>query len=81
MKIVKAFEFAYTKHQAIKRKSSDVPYIVHPMSVAVNLMKNLASENLILAGLLHDVVEDAQVTFSEIEKKFGKEVRELVSAE
>lgn len=80
LKVIKAFEFAYKKHKGMKRKTSDVPYIVHPMSVAVILMKNLASEDLIAAGLLHDVVEDAQVTFSEIEKKFGKEVTELVNA-
>ena len=62
--VLNAFDFAYKKHRGMKRKTSDVPYIVHPMSVAVILMKSMASEDLITAGLLNDEVEDAHVTFS-----------------
>lgn len=79
-KVIKAFEFAYKKHNGMKRKTSDVPYIVHPMSVAIILMKNNGSKNVVAAGLLHDVIEDTDASFSEIRKIFGGEVSELVRA-
>ena len=77
-RIVSAFEFAFNAHKDTKRKASNVPYITHPLSVAVNLMKSNASEDLIIAGLLHDVVEDEGVRLSEIEELFGKKVASLV---
>ncbi|MHA2246927.1 MAG: HD domain-containing protein [Candidatus Hodarchaeales archaeon] len=79
-KVTQAFEFAYKKHKGMKRKTSGVPYIVHPMSVAIILMKNNASNNIVAAGLLHDVIEDTDVAFSEIRKIFGRKVTELVRA-
>lgn len=78
--IPKAFEFAYLKHRGGTRKISGIPYIVHPMSVAIILMENNASENLVIAGLLHDVLEDTDTEFSEIQNLFGDEVTKLVMA-
>jgi len=77
-KIAKAFEIAFKAHIKQKRKSTNVPYIIHPMEVAVILMKNGASDALVASGLLHDVVEDTNVELSEIEKEFGKHVGLLV---
>ncbi|MBS3068038.1 bifunctional (p)ppGpp synthetase/guanosine-3',5'-bis(diphosphate) 3'-pyrophosphohydrolase [Candidatus Micrarchaeota archaeon] len=77
-KITSAFELAYKAHKKQKRKGTNIPYIVHPMEVAIILMKNNASEELIAAGLLHDVVEDTDVELSEIERKFGKKIALLV---
>ncbi len=77
-KITKAFELAYKAHKKQKRKGTSIPYIVHPMEVAIILMKNNASDNLVTAGLLHDVVEDTEVTIQEIEKNFGKHIASLV---
>ncbi|UCE14570.1 MAG: HD domain-containing protein [Candidatus Heimdallarchaeota archaeon] len=79
-KVTKAFEFAYLKHKGGTRKTSGVPYIVHPMTVAIILMKNFVNEDLVIAGLLHDVVEDTGVTFSELQKNFGIQVTRLVKA-
>jgi len=77
-KIISAFEFAYDAHKGDYRKGTTIPYIVHPMDVASTLMKNHASEYVVIAGLLHDVVEDTKINLSEIEAKFGKEVATLV---
>jgi (p)ppGpp synthase/HD superfamily hydrolase len=77
-KIIEAFEFAFHAHQNKYRKGTEIPYICHPLDVASVLMKNNADSDLITAGLLHDVVEDAGVELSEIERKFGGAVTELV---
>jgi (p)ppGpp synthase/HD superfamily hydrolase len=76
--IPKAFEYAYQKHLGSTRKNKTVPYIVHPMDVASILMKNDAPEHLIIAGILHDVVEDTPVLIEEIEEKFGAKIAALV---
>ena len=76
--MVRAFSFAFKAHQDTYRKASKTPYIVHPMDVASVLMKNGASEAVVVAGLLHDVVEDAGVGLLEIEERFGKDVARLV---
>lgn len=77
-KIVEAFGFAFKAHFGMLRKDSDVPYIVHPIDVASILMKNGASEEVVAAGLLHDVIEDTGVTKDQISKQFGEDVAELV---
>lgn len=56
------------------------PYITHLFRVAALLMSAAASEQQIIAGLLHDSVEDVEYTFSEIEKIFGSSVCEMVQA-
>ena len=76
--IVKAFNFTYNTHKNTCRKSSTIPYIVHPLDVASTLMKNNAPEHVVIAGLLHDVVEDEDYTLSDIRDKFGDEVATLV---
>ncbi len=76
--VVRAFEFAYNAHKGTKRKATNVPYIIHPLSVAVNLMKTNASEELVVAGLLHDLIEDEGVKLSEISANFGEKVASLV---
>jgi GTP diphosphokinase / guanosine-3',5'-bis(diphosphate) 3'-diphosphatase len=75
--ISRAFEFAYQLHQGQYRKSGE-PYICHPVAVAGILRDLGGSPAMIAAGLLHDVVEDTDVTIEEIEQRFGTEVRQLV---
>ena len=60
------------------RKGTRIPYIVHPIDVASVLLKNGASDSLVVAGLMHDVVEDAGVELREIEELFGEEIARLV---
>ncbi len=77
-KIDKAVEFATVAHDGQYRKASTVPYIVHPLSVGLLLMSVGASNDVVIAGILHDTEEDTSVTFIIIEKEFGSYVAELV---
>jgi (p)ppGpp synthase/HD superfamily hydrolase len=79
-KIAKAFEIAHKAHKNQKRKGSGAPFIVHPMEVSINLMKEKASENQILAALLHDTVEDTNITLKDIKKEFGNKIAIIVDA-
>jgi len=76
--IVKAFEFAYNSHKGSTRKSTNIPYIAHPLDVATILMKNQTADDIIIAGMLHDVVEDEGVKLTKIEELFGKNIKNLV---
>ncbi|MDD6735790.1 MAG: anti-sigma factor antagonist [Clostridiales bacterium] len=75
--VEKAFLFALEVHGKQKRKDGK-PYIVHPFSVATELSKNGADDELICAGLLHDTIEDGGITPDEIKNKFGEEVLRIV---
>ncbi len=77
-KIAKAFEIALKSHNNQKRKVSNAPYILHPMEVAINLMKEKVHEDLIIASLLHDTVEDTNITIKDIKKEFGNKIAVLV---
>jgi (p)ppGpp synthase/HD superfamily hydrolase len=77
-KVVEAFHFAFESHMGRCRKGTEIPYIVHPMDVASILIKNGASESVVIAGLLHDVIEDAGIELHQIKKLFGDRVTKLV---
>ena len=79
IKIKKAFKFANKAHGGQKRKSGH-DFIVHPVEVAYHLARLELEPNVIVAGLLHDVIEDTNITSKEIEKKFGIEVSKLVNS-
>ena len=79
--ISEAIAFAIVAHDGMRRKKSEVPYILHPMEAAVIVSTMTNDQNLIAAAALHDVVEDAGYTLDEVEAKFGKRVRELVASE
>lgn len=75
--IDRAYKLALKEHGQ-QRRSSGIPYIFHPVSVAYILV-NLGMDNeSIAASLLHDVVEDTPVTLDEIRKWFGDEIAELI---
>ena len=76
-KIKKAYEFANLAH-GDQRRVSGVPYILHPTSVACILAEMGMDTDSIVAGLLHDTVEDTDVTLEQVEEGFGSEVRNLV---
>ena len=79
--VSEAIVFATKAHDGMRRKKSEVPYILHPMEAAVIVGTMTADQNLIAAAALHDVVEDAGITLEEIEEIFGSRVRELVASE
>ena len=76
-KIQAAYELAAEKHQQQKRSSGE-PYIIHPLSVAAILVGLGMDSESVMAGLLHDVVEDTDCTVEEITKQFGREVALLI---
>lgn len=76
-KIYQAYLFASEKHKNQVRKSGD-PYIVHLLGVARILSELNTGPTTIIAGLLHDTIEDTDTTEEEITEKFGKEVCYLV---
>ncbi len=75
-----ALKLAAYAHSAQRRKGSNIPYVVHPVHVSVILLRYGFPEDLVTAGLLHDVVEDQDVSLAEIEAEFGPEVARLVAA-
>ena len=78
--IAKAMEYAALSHRGGTRKGGDVPYIVHPFEVAMILKENSFENKVVAAGLLHDLLEDTEVTKTDLKKEFGEEINELVLA-
>lgn len=76
-KIISSYEFAAKAH-ANQLRSSGEPYITHPLAVAYILLEFGMDTDTICAALLHDVVEDTDVTLDEIKKLFGQDVAMLV---
>jgi len=79
-KVKKALRVAYLAHRFQKRKSGE-PYIVHPVEVAILLSELQMDLETVISGLLHDTVEDTDMTFDEIERLFGRDVRLIVEGE
>jgi guanosine-3',5'-bis(diphosphate) 3'-pyrophosphohydrolase len=75
--LTKAFELASTHHFGQTRKGGR-PYLTHPLSVARLLKKNNFSEEVVAAGLLHDVLEDTGCEVEEMERAVGAAVTALV---
>jgi len=75
--IEKAYKVAYNAHKDQVRKSGE-PYIIHPLCVAIILADLELDKETIVAGLLHDVVEDTILTDEEIKEQFGADVALLV---
>ncbi len=74
-----AYNFAFLYHKNQKRYSGE-PYIVHPLWTAMILAEWRMSPEMIIAGLLHDVLEDTPVTYEKLTLVFGEEISQLVSA-
>ncbi len=76
-KISEAFDFACNAHEGQKRKSGQ-DYIIHPCAVAEILAELNLESSVIIAGLLHDVIEDTKYDSKDIEERFGEEIATLV---
>jgi (p)ppGpp synthase/HD superfamily hydrolase len=76
--IFAALRFADDAHSGQFRKGSRVPYLIHPLNVARILLDHGCSDELAVAALLHDTVEDTEVTVEEIRTIFGDPVARLV---
>ena len=81
-RLSEAFAYAMVLHGEQKRKGSGVPYITHLMAVAALVGEHGGDEDLVIAALLHDAVEDqgGQETLSRIRQRFGERVARVVEA-
>jgi len=79
-RVGEAFDVAEAAHRGDLRRSGE-PYITHPVAVAELLAEMQLDGDAIIAGLLHDTVEDTALTFEEIESGFGGAVRRIVEGE
>jgi (p)ppGpp synthase/HD superfamily hydrolase len=79
-RFLRAFEFAAEKHKGQARKASTTPYIAHLMGVASLVLEFGGDEELAIAALLHDVVEDCggKPMLKEVRKRFGARVAKIV---
>lgn len=82
-----AIRFAVKTHEVYqkqKRKGKDVAYITHPLTVGVMLSRAGVSEDVVIAGILHDTIEDSvktkKVSYDMIKQRFGKRVADLVDS-
>ena len=75
--VTDAYNFAATAHEGQVRMSGE-PFIEHPLETAIFLADLRMDANALAAALLHDVIEDCDVDFEEVESKFGTEVAKLV---
>ena len=75
-----ALALAAEAHYSQMRKLGGDPYIVHPVHVSVLLIRHGFPEDVAIAGLLHDIVEDQGVPLEDLEARFGTAVAEMVSA-
>ena len=75
--ILRAYDYAYKHHDGQLRKSGE-PYIMHPVAVAVNIEQMGLDAESIMAGLLHDTIEDTEASYAEVAKEFGESVAMLV---
>ncbi len=74
----KAIRFAARAHKDQVRKGSGVPYISHPFAVGMILIQHQFPETWVIAGILHDTIEDTEVTLDDIRREFGDEVADIV---
>ena len=86
-KIKKAIRFATKTHEVYqkqKRKGKGIPYITHPLAVGLILARANASEDVVVAGILHDTIEDStekkKVTREMLAQRFGNNVADLVAS-
>ncbi len=80
MKLHNAIRYAIEKHENQTRKGSKIPYIVHPLETMQILAANTTDQNILIAGVLHDTIEDQNVSFDELKEIFGEDVACLVNA-
>ena len=76
-----ALIFAAEHHGGQLRKSSDMPYIIHPVEVGAIIYTITDDVDVIAAGILHDTVEDTSATIEDIRERFGERIAGLVSHE
>lgn len=75
---IRSISFAAKAHETQYRKATDIPYIAHPYTVGMLLKEAGCKDEVVAAGILHDVVEDSECTLDQIEVEFGAVVANIV---
>ncbi|MHA2180855.1 MAG: HD domain-containing protein [Promethearchaeota archaeon] len=77
-----AISFAFTGYGNLKRKSKDIPYVIHPIRITTILraagFNEFDHEDLMIAALFHDLLEDTNTNLNKIENQFGKKVGKII---
>src|SRR4051794_15382265 len=79
-RVEEAIEFAASRHQAQRRSSDAAPFLLHPLEVAALLVGRDYDDDVVAAGILHDVVEKTDATLDDVRTRFGERTAELVAA-
>lgn len=78
----RAITFAFSKYGELKRKSQNIPYVVHPIRITAILRAAGFNENdnedIMIAALFHDLIEDTETLLEEIETQFGTKIASIV---
>lgn len=78
-----AISFAFVKYGKLKRKAKQIPYVVHPIRITAILraagFNEFEHEDLMIAALFHDLIEDTDTNLKEIENQFGDKVSSIVA--
>ncbi|MFW9970358.1 MAG: HD domain-containing protein [Candidatus Odinarchaeota archaeon] len=78
-----ALSFAFEKYGNLKRKATDIPYVIHPVRITSILravgFNEFEQEELMIAALFHDLCEDTNTSLEEIDKNFGKKISSIVA--
>ena len=74
-----AIEIAAKAHRNQVRKGTDIPYITHPFAVGIILFRAGCPDEVIIAGILHDTIEDTSITLDYIRETFGEKVASIVA--
>jgi len=80
--IWEAINFTFINYGNIKRKSGEIPYVIHPIRVAMILraagFSEFKNRNLMLAALFHDLLEDTNLSFADLKAEYGKKIALIV---
>lgn len=79
--IKKAIRFAVKAHGEQMRKGTDFPYIEHPLHVGILLSKVGMRDEVVIAGILHDTLEDTDTTEDDLRSEFGEEILRMIKSE
>lgn len=82
LKFWEALTYAFSKYRYLERKSKGLPYVIHPIRVTMILRatgySEFENEDLFIAALFHDLLEDTDLSFEELEQQFGSKIALIV---
>jgi (p)ppGpp synthase/HD superfamily hydrolase len=76
--VIKAIEYATEHHKTMVRKGTKIPYLTHLFNVCKILAERNCDDHVLAAALLHDIVEDTEVTIEQVNQRFGPRVAQMV---